>query len=152
MELALIMGIADEAAKWMLEQGIKQWESPPPSECWALFREEIVAERVYFIMREGSDEVVGFFRLKWSGEPLWEDESNAGYLYSLAIRPRYIGQGIGPAVIKWLMQHFASLGKDRFRVDCIASNDRLRRWYEELGFKVSRRSYRRPISISVVPT
>jgi len=133
-ELALVMEIFDEAARWLLARGIHQWESPPPPDCWTKFRDEIAEEHVYLVTRDGSDVVVGTFRIAWSGEPPWEDESNAGYLYSLALRPCYIGQGIGPAVISWLAKHFASLGKEKFRLDCIAANERLRKWYEELGF------------------
>ena len=129
------MEILDEAARWLVARGIHQWESPPSPDCWAVFRREIAAERVYIITLEGSDEVVGTFRLSWNGAPLWNAEANAGYLYSLALRPRYIGHGIGPFVIEWLTKHFVLLGKETFRLDCIATNKRLRTWYEALGFR-----------------
>lgn len=133
-ELPLVMEILDEAARWLVARGIHQWESPPSPDCWAVFRGEIAAERVYIITPEGSDEVVGTFRLTWSGEPLWKDEANAGYLYSLALRPGCIGHGIGSAVIAWLTKQFVLLGKEKFRLDCIAANKQLRAWYEGLGF------------------
>jgi len=134
-ELALVMEILDEAARWLIERGIRQWESPPPPDCWETFREEIAGGRVYLVTREASDEVVGTFRLAWSGAPLWKDEPEAGYLYSLALRSRYIGEGVGAAVIEWAAGEFVKLGKERFRLDCIAANERLREWYEGLGFE-----------------
>ncbi len=135
VELALVMELIDEAARWLLARGIHQWESPPPPGLWAVIRREIAAERVYILTREGSDEVIGTFRLAWNGAPLWTDEANAGYLYSLALRPHCIGHGIGPVVIDWLTRHFILHGKEKFRLDCIVTNKRLRTWYEELGFR-----------------
>ena len=134
-ELALVMEILDEAARWLISRGIRQWESPPPPDCWTDFREEIARKRVYLVTPKASDEVVGTFRVAWSGAPLWKDDSNAGYLYSLAVRPPFIGQGIGPAVIEWLTKRFTLLGKEKFRLDCIAANAELRKWYEGLGFR-----------------
>ena len=87
------------------------------------------------ITPEGSLELIGAFRLGWNGAPLWTEEANAGYLYSLALRPRYIGHGLGSTVIEWLRKHFVLLGKEKFRVDCIAANKVLRTWYEGLGFR-----------------
>jgi ribosomal protein S18 acetylase RimI-like enzyme len=134
-ELALVMEILDEAARWLLARGIRQWESPPPAECWMDFREEIARERVYLIILGASEEVVGTFRVASSGTPLWKDDANAGYLYSLAVRPRLIGRGIGAAVIERMAEHFTVFGKQKFRLDCIAANTELRKWYEGLGFR-----------------
>jgi ribosomal protein S18 acetylase RimI-like enzyme len=134
-ELALVMEILDEAARWLLARGIHQWESPPPPDCWTNFREAIDRKHVYLITSGASDEVLGTFRVAWSGAPLWEDDANAGYLYSLAVKPRFTGQGIGRAVIERLTRQFTTSGRKKFRLDCIAANAGLRKWYEDLGFR-----------------
>jgi len=40
-ELAVVIEILDQAARWMLERGIWQWETPYPPEVWQRMAREI---------------------------------------------------------------------------------------------------------------
>ena len=133
-ELSLVMEVVDEAAQWLIAKGIQQWESPPPPDCLELFEREIARRQVYLVRRQRRSEAIGTFRLEWTGAPLWPDEKSAGYVYNLALRPEHVGQGIGRLLIDWVKEHIRTQGRNWFRLDCIAGNDRLRRLYEELGF------------------
>jgi len=140
-ELPIVMEIVDEAAKWLLARGIRQWETPPPSEAWESFREPLRAGLVYLVRKRGSPDAIGTFRLEWRGGTLWpEDRQDAGYLYTLALRPSHVGRGLGVLVIDWVKDLLRERGKRCLRLDCIASNKRLRRWYEALGFQYRRTS------------
>lgn len=138
-ELPLVMKIIDEAAQWLLARGIRQWESPPPLEAWERFR-EFIRQGLVYLARDGvSGETLATFRVEWSGGALWDnDEQPAGYLYTLALPPRHIGRGHGVEIVCWLKKFFLQRDRRFFRLDCIASNERLRHWYESLGFQYRR--------------
>jgi GNAT superfamily N-acetyltransferase len=134
-DLSLVIDILDDAARWLISKGIRQWESPPPPEAWELFEREIAQGRVYIVRLADAPEAVATFRVEWTGAPLWQEEKNAGYLYTLALRPKYVGHGLGKSIVRWVENYFYAEGRRWFRLDCIASNERLRRWYEEFGFR-----------------
>lgn len=134
-EFDLVISILDEAARWLIARGIRQWESPPSAEFLAFMQKQFAEGEVYLIFPEGSEQAIGTFRLRWSGGPGRTQEANAGYLYSFALRPNYTGKGIGVAVIDWIGRQLAGLGRNTLRADCISGNQRLRNWYERLGFE-----------------
>ncbi len=134
-DLPLLLEILDDAARWLISKGIRQWNSPPSPEACTLVEREIAGGRVFLVRLPGAPEAVATFRVEWAGAPLWPEEKNAGYLYTLALRPNYVGLGLGKSIVHWVDNYFRAVGKEWFRLDCIASNDRLRRWYEELGFR-----------------
>jgi protein-tyrosine phosphatase len=133
-ESDLVLEILDDAARWLVARGIRQWDSPPADGLVRLILQDIRSGLVYLIIKAGSGEIAGTFRLTWNGQPRWTDDADAGYLYSLALRPQHIGEGIGTATVDWVIKHLVGLGKDRLRVDCISTNQRLRTWYETQGF------------------
>jgi ribosomal protein S18 acetylase RimI-like enzyme len=138
-ELPIVMEVIDEAAQWLLARGIRQWQSPPPVEAWDSFREYIGAGLVYLVRGYGSRGAIGTFRLEWHGGTLWpDDRQDAGCLYTLALRPCHVGRGFGILVIDWVRDLLRKRGKCYFRLDCISSNERLRRWYDALGFQYRR--------------
>src|SRR5664279_1653588 len=58
-ELPIVMEIIDEAAKWLLAMGIRQWETPPPSEACESLREHLRAGLIYLAREPGSPEAIG---------------------------------------------------------------------------------------------
>ncbi len=133
-DLGVVLDILDEAARWLIAQGIRQWESPPPPEARTLFTEAIARREAYLVRQTGDTKVVGTFRLSWNHAPFWPERKPAGYLYTLALRPEFIGQGFGKMAIDWVAEQVRARGLGWLRLDCIATNMRLRRWYEALGF------------------
>lgn len=56
----------------------------------------------------------------------------AGYVHRVAVRDR--GTGVGARLLDWADGHVAGFGGDRLRLDCIAWDAPLRRYYERAGF------------------
>jgi ribosomal protein S18 acetylase RimI-like enzyme len=136
VDLPVVLEILDEAAGWLLARGIRQWESPAPPSVAEEFRGFIARGLVYLARDPASGEVIATFRIAWENDGLWRDDAaSAGYLYALAVRPAHIGQGIGAAIVEWVKELFRECGRTWLRLDCIASNERLRGWYEALGFE-----------------
>jgi GNAT superfamily N-acetyltransferase len=68
-------------------------------------------------------------------DPLWADLADgvvAGYVHRVAVRER--GTGLGAALLDWADGHVVGFGGDRLRLDCIAWDPPLRRYYERAGF------------------
>lgn len=134
-ELADVIEILDEAARWMLERGIRQWEAPCPPEVWLRMAVEIEDREVYLARLAGADEPVGTLRFEWTGRLLWPQEADAGYIYTMAVRPAYMGRQIGRRMLEWAIGHIRSRGKRFARLDCMTANRRLRAYYESAGFQ-----------------
>lgn len=61
-------------------------------------------------------------------------EKNLAYLNRLAVLPDFQGKGIGTKLMAHLFDHARSMGKTVISIGIIAANDRLKNWYETLGF------------------
>ncbi|MCU0491532.1 MAG: GNAT family N-acetyltransferase [Chloroflexaceae bacterium] len=134
--LGAVVELLDSNARWMRERGIKQWETPPPPSFVLLLEDDIATGCVFVARLSGSDELVGTFRLEWAEEDLWHDSGSdqAAYLYSLAVRPDMRGQHIGGRLLGWAADYVRGQGCRFLRLDCIASNPVLRRYYAAQGF------------------
>jgi len=134
-----VLSIYEEAAKWLKAQGVKQWEdSPRAGRLSEYFREGIERGNIYII--KVGNEKVGMFRLSW-GERfdgrVWAGHPGpAAYLHTLAIRRNVAGRGIGAKVVDRAVKVAHGMGCP-LRLDCGADNARLRRYYEEFGFRAS---------------
>ena len=131
-ELDTVLGILDETAAWLVSKGIRQWESPTPPDVQTLFADWIARGQVRLVWLNG--EPVAAFRIELEAIPLWRDDANAGYVYTLAIRPAWIGRGLGEWIIRAIAAELEQAGHEYIRLDCISSNAFLRSWYERLGF------------------
>ena len=130
-ELPLVMEILAEAAAWLKQKGIDQWPSPPNEHWWRRMGAAIDRGEVY---TAGFDKVrIGIVRLTWT-DPYWPDDDLAGYVHSVAIRTAMHGQGVGSSILSWAALKVRQRGKRFLRLDCLARNRRLRRYYEDHGF------------------
>jgi GNAT superfamily N-acetyltransferase len=67
-------------------------------------------------------------------DPAWSDlPGNAAYVHRLSV-PMH-GTGLGGNLLAWAAGEAAAIGRDRLRLDCLASNSRLCRYYADLGFR-----------------
>jgi GNAT superfamily N-acetyltransferase len=141
-ELPLVMAMLAEAAAWLAAKGINQWPSPPNVH-WQRRMAAAIERREVYTAGFGEDRFA-IVRLTWS-DPYWPDDNQAGYVHSMAVRDKMHGQGIGAAILEWSLSQVRRQGKSYLRLDCLASNDRLRSYYEEQGFvyqgQVSDRDY-----------
>jgi GNAT superfamily N-acetyltransferase len=78
---------------------------------------------------------VATFVLRWADERVWgPDEGEAGYLHRLATHPDVAGRGIGGQLIAVAADLTRERGRRWLRLDCDRDNQRLRAYYEALGF------------------
>lgn len=127
----LVIEIIGEAAAWLKEKGIDQWPSPP-NEHWRRRIAEQVDRGEYYLAYEGA-QAVGVFGLAWK-DAYWPDDGLAGYLHRLAIDNHKHRQGLGKVLLEEAMTLIGRQGRQFIRLDVSAENQRLRRYYESLGF------------------
>ncbi|REK75586.1 GNAT family N-acetyltransferase [Paenibacillus paeoniae] len=67
---------------------------------------------------------------------LWgmELKDTAVYLHRLTVNRRYAGQGLGKDIMDWVESGMGYANKDRIRLDCFASSDKLNAFYTECGY------------------
>ena len=126
-----VMDILSEAAAWLKTRGIDQWPSPPNEHWHRRMAKAIERGEVYMTSQDLKH--AGILRLTWS-DPYWPDDDLAGYIHSMAIRNGFHGRGLGRAMLNWAVEQCRDHGRELLRLDCLASNDRLRRYYEKQGF------------------
>lgn len=132
-DLALVMAILGEAAARLCARGIQQWASPPPPGLWRLIERELVAGHVYLAKADKGAHAIGLFRLRWE-DTYWSTAEAAGYVHSLALCNAACGYGIGEQLLQWIAAYLRVQQCCYLRLDCIAANERLRRYYEAQGF------------------
>jgi len=134
-EIALVMDLVTEVCAWLADRGIQQWSSPPGPEVSRLLAREIAAGEVYLAQLSGAG-AVGMLRFEWRDTELWpHDPAGGGYVHSFLVRPGYHGQAIGAGMLSWAADHVRARARRYLRLDCVADNERLRRYYERIGFR-----------------
>jgi len=153
-----ILQVILEATQWLRSQGIDQWQVP-----WDLpwIEWRISLGDFYCAFLEDEDSMAAVVRLLWSDEDMWvSDDVQAGYVHSLAVRPKFAGRGIGRQVLRWAEEMCRLNGRDVLRLDCIAHNSRLHEYYRRQGFSecgekvfgdYHGRLFQKPLSKSVIP-
>jgi ribosomal protein S18 acetylase RimI-like enzyme len=126
-----IVDVLSEAARWLLARGIRQWPDPFPRE-----RVASLVERGDFYLASLAGETVGTLALMWSDPAFWgERPADAGYVHALAVRRGWDGRGLGARLLGWAGERIAAAGREYVRLDCLAENAALRRYYERQGFE-----------------
>ena len=130
-DLDIVLEILREAASWLLSKGIDQWR--PESFSRQSIDEMIKHGGVY--LAKQNQQPVGTITLQWSDRFFWtDDDTNAGYIHKLAIKPSYTGISLGRQLLEWAEQTTKAAGKNHLRLDCMFENHRIRQYYEEAGF------------------
>jgi len=134
-DLEIVLAILDDAAVRLNARGIRQWSSPSPEGLRNLMEREIHRQHVYLARTTEDGRAVGTVRFEWTNPPLWRGyPGDAGYVYSLAIGSDMAGLGIGALILEWAREHIRSRDKRFFRLDCVATNLKMREYYEKLSF------------------
>jgi GNAT superfamily N-acetyltransferase len=126
-EMAQVLDILNRAASWLTSRGIEQW---PQAFTEAMVEPALRAGETW-LARQGSDPV-GTVTLSWTDGAWPEAVEDAGYVHRLAVRDR--GAGLGERLLAWAGQRVAARGRSHLRLDCVATNEELRRYYERLRF------------------
>ncbi|WP_092781176.1 GNAT family N-acetyltransferase [Actinokineospora terrae] len=134
-----------EAAAWLREKGVNQWQGP--------FRVERIADgisggRVWFAeaYTDGTVQVVGTITVDDFADPdFWEsgdDLESALYVHRMAVRRAWSGRGIGSIMLDWATKIAREQGKKRLRLDANRDNKDLQDYYQGLGWQHVRTVYR----------
>jgi ribosomal protein S18 acetylase RimI-like enzyme len=130
-DVDVIIAILSEAARWLLGRGIRQWPDPFPRS-----RVEPLVSRGDFYVARIAGEPVATLALLWSDPTFWgEQPDDAGYVHALAVRRSQAGRGLGACLLDWAEAEVVANGGEFLRLDCLAENHALRRYYEVQGFE-----------------
>ncbi|WP_433441807.1 GNAT family N-acetyltransferase [Nonomuraea sp. CA-141351] len=121
-----VLAVLDETAAWLAARGVQQW----PARFERAWIEPAVARGETWLV-EVEGKVAATVTLDWS-DPLWEEDGDAGYVHRMAVR-RWAA-GLGGRVLGWAGDVARAEGRAYLRLDCVASNRRLRAYYESAGF------------------
>ena len=126
-----IVAVLSEAARWLLSRGIRQWPDPFPRE-----RVEPLVRRGDLYLARLDGEPVATLALQWTDPTFWgEQPDDAGYVHALAVGRAQAGSGLGAMLLDWAEAEVVARGREFLRLDCLAENDALRRYYEGQGFE-----------------
>ncbi|MEV0371597.1 GNAT family N-acetyltransferase [Streptomyces sp. NPDC050636] len=128
---AVLVELYDAAARWMQESGIDQWK--PGGKGVEHFRLRIKEGEVW--LAEAAGRIVGAFELWWQDEPAWGPQPpEAGYVHRLMVDRTHAPAGTGRSMLAHAERRIAEMGREWARLDCLASNPRLRTYYEGAGY------------------
>lgn len=127
-EIDEVLAVLDEAAAWLGARGVRQW--PPRFEReWV--EPGVLAGDTWLAVDGG--QAVATVTLD-RADRLWSDRpAPAAYVHRLAVRR--VAAGLGARILDWAAATAAADGLRFLRLDCVASNRRLRDHYEAAGFR-----------------
>ncbi|MFF9147595.1 GNAT family N-acetyltransferase [Streptomyces sp. NPDC014861] len=149
-DLATLVRLRDDAARWMLSRGITgQWSPGELGEDH--FRrimdhgEVWIAELAESAGGPGSTgRVVGAWELWWDDEAAWGPQPPvAGYVHRLMV-DRGAAPGTGRLLLAAAEHRATEAGRTRLRLDCLSTNTALTAYYERAGYRAVGRKDGKP--------
>ncbi|MEW1693011.1 GNAT family N-acetyltransferase [Streptomyces sp. NPDC091265] len=133
-DLATLVRLRDEAAHWMLTQGITgQWQPGQLDEDH--FRRAMTDGEVW--VAEAGDRVAGAWEVWWEDEAAWGPQPPvAGYVHRLMMDRDNAAPGTGRFLLRAAERRIAAAGRAFVRLDCLAGNARLNSYYLDAGYQV----------------
>ena len=128
-EIEAVIAVLADAAAWLRARAVEQWLDRFPTE-WVL--PAIEAGETWLAELDG--QIVGTLVVQWDDPLFWAGyPPDAGYLHRLAVRRH--GADLGGRLLRWAERHASGAGKLCLRLDCVASNESLRAYYERAGYE-----------------
>jgi ribosomal protein S18 acetylase RimI-like enzyme len=129
-DVDVVVDLLSDAARWMLDGGIRQWPDPFPRE---IVEGSIERRETYLAFASG--QVVGSIALYEEDPNWWGDHPpDALYVHRLVVSLNARSQNIGVELLDWAQRQVAAAGRTWLRLDCGTDNLRMREYYERLGF------------------
>ena len=127
-----IVALRDSLARWQQKQAIQQW-SPGELSIGQVAEQIDLSE--WWISSEGN-KILAAVRLTDSDELIWPDRNPAAaYIHGLMVDRSLSGQKFGQKILKWAEEEIHAKGCSVVRLDCVATNENLRNYYEKLGYR-----------------
>lgn len=127
-----LVGLRDRIARWLLEQGILQWL---PGE-FPRGRMRAWVERGDVFVHRRDGRIAAVVAVLDQDPAIWDDDhAEAGYVHLVMVDRAHTGGGLGDAAMAHAERRLRRRGRRVARLDAVASNAILRRWYEERGYE-----------------
>ena len=133
-DLEVIIDILEQAEAWLTSKGIDQW-TPGVHRQYAQQFAAAIDKGLVFVAERSEGQIVASVVLSWSTDKLWPmPEVDAGYVSKLTVRRDISGYAVGLALLRWVERKVISVGRKYVRLDCLAGNHRLCKYYEDAGY------------------
>ena|GEM_PF-125067 len=127
-----LVRLRDTAALWQLARGIDQWKPGEKRETHFITR---MREGEVWLAHAGN-RPTGAWELWWDDVAAWGPRpSDAGYIHRLMTTPHTSPPGTGRRMLAEAESRIRTTGRPYARLDCLASNPRLRAYYESAGYR-----------------
>ncbi|MFL5798859.1 MAG: GNAT family N-acetyltransferase [Actinomycetota bacterium] len=130
--------VLEDAIEWAAELGFDSWPPGTFSDpgAWGHGRllEALDSHGLFLARRAG--ETLATFSLLPEDQLFWPDAVDDGlYLHRFAVRRAHPGAGIGAQCLQFMREEVGRAGHRFLRLDCLAENPGIRRYYERAGFE-----------------
>ncbi|MFD5233082.1 GNAT family N-acetyltransferase [Streptomyces qaidamensis] len=133
-DLAALVRLRDDAARWMPARGVTgQWRPGELDE--DRFRRAMAHGEVW--LAEAGGRLAGAWELWWEDEDAWGPQPPvAGYVHRLMVERTATAPGTGRLLLDAAERRVAEAGRTRVRLDCLAANAQLNAYYLDAGYRV----------------
>lgn len=131
-----VLALFKETALKIQAKNVDHWQYwiHPPIEKIAWVKEGLSRGEYYFI-RDLHEKTIGMVRIMEKDEYYWGlRDDQAFYVHSLVIKEAYNGRGLGALVLQKIAVKARAKDCEFLRLDAVATNVKLCRFYESLGF------------------
>jgi ribosomal protein S18 acetylase RimI-like enzyme len=131
-----LMAILREAADWLSARGNPPWNHWYMDAGERILRDRLAHHEVYLARRD--DVPVGTVTIQWNDAETWGErglDGHAGYIHGIAISRSVGRRRVGERLLQWAVATIAARGRRFARLDALASNEALCRYYEQRGFR-----------------
>ncbi len=142
-DLGVVLGLIEDARRWLKSQGTDQWAEPWPDEKQRDARVlKGLENKKTYILRYGDTPAATVTLANWHNPNVWvpgacqcDLTERAVYLHRLITARKYAGHGLGELLVKWAAERArAKYGAKWIRIDVWTTNTDLHRFYQKLGF------------------
>jgi ribosomal protein S18 acetylase RimI-like enzyme len=133
-DLSRYITLLEEVAVWLEAKGIDQWPVGQFERSSSYYAASIARAEVQLVFFD--EDLGGTLRLLPRDPFVWPeiDVDDAFYVYNLAIGPAWVRRGLGRQLLAWAEGRTAALGRQYVRLDAMADNHVLRRYYNGAGY------------------
>lgn len=124
----------EDVAVWLDERGIKQWKPGNFRLSKGYYAESVRHDEVWLAYLGA--ELVGTTRILLGDSIVWPEVTNEDgvYVYNLAVKRTRARTDVGKALLLCAEACARNLKRQYVRLDCMADNEFLKRYYAEAGF------------------
>jgi GNAT superfamily N-acetyltransferase len=130
-DAAAVRALVEEAAEFLTAHGIRQWA---PGALPASLIPRGIARGEVWVVRAGGGLAASLTLEDEDLETWGASDGSALYLHRLVVARAHAGEGLGRRLLAWAGDEARARGRRSLRLDCVASNTFLRRYYADAGF------------------